>query len=625
MGMELQVMTVTKGCTPDKPYAFTVDDDTKDERTVLLVMPLGGAESGLYRSPKAGESVLVGVQTSGSDPSSTTYYLMGYLPSSDNPFTRAAGSGGTLQDATGDVVNASGEVFRYQQTGKKTENVGEERYSEIGFYHKQTSWKPDTDKAADYADIKTTAETKDGKTVVTAGDPPFIDLVNIHSTGDIHESAVNHHRIEARRLELLADSEPTEEEEKKKKEEKEKKERDALKAGNIRVKAGQDITIEAGGSLTLKAGRGSITISDSGVTISHQLMRNLPNAADASVSLNAREGISIAGEAVDISADHSWSIGEKLGSSAGGAAGALSLNAREINVTTPEWLPQLAVQVAYGLSYIQKIAQGALAIDPQSDDYRKNGALITKTIISNLKNLGDLFFTYKKFQSLMGKFRNFNAEASGDRMYAEAVVEEVEALQRARENPTDAELGDKYVEAFNKTQGIKRLREREKPFFDISPALQFLDGSYCPPYQQVATAMELVLTLIKTTFTNVERFMELEGNDLDTFNYASIVVTNATIMGFTSAMLLLNRGLDGAAGLCLGFDGSVVTKAARDQVFYAVTKEKGAATATMVPRWVKAGVGAAWGITKANNLVGSITTAVSDFKKLKADPKAEVL
>ena len=80
--MDLLEMTVDAGCAAGTPYQFTALDASGTRVTVKMVMPLGGNESGLYRSPKAGEKVLV-AYTSG-----TIYYLMGYLPGGDggNPF-----------------------------------------------------------------------------------------------------------------------------------------------------------------------------------------------------------------------------------------------------------------------------------------------------------------------------------------------------------------------------------------------------------------------------------------------------------------------------------------------------------------------------------------------------------
>ena len=110
--MKLLEMIVTGECVNDNPYRFHArNPNGTAEHTVNIVMPLGGAESGLYRSPRKGESVLV-AENDGGD--SNMYYLMGYLPDSEQPFT------------TGDknkVIDDGGEIFRYKKTGKNGPDV----------------------------------------------------------------------------------------------------------------------------------------------------------------------------------------------------------------------------------------------------------------------------------------------------------------------------------------------------------------------------------------------------------------------------------------------------------------------------------------------------------------------
>jgi hypothetical protein len=50
--MKLMEKVVADACRTDNPYEFTVKDSGGGETmAVKLLMPLGGAESGLYRSP----------------------------------------------------------------------------------------------------------------------------------------------------------------------------------------------------------------------------------------------------------------------------------------------------------------------------------------------------------------------------------------------------------------------------------------------------------------------------------------------------------------------------------------------------------------------------------------------
>ncbi|MDR3160113.1 MAG: hypothetical protein LBU28_00685, partial [Spirochaetaceae bacterium] len=61
------------------PYQFYATENTWDTATdrivINIVMPIGGAETGLYRFPKIGESVLV------DEDDANNFYLLGYVPS----------------------------------------------------------------------------------------------------------------------------------------------------------------------------------------------------------------------------------------------------------------------------------------------------------------------------------------------------------------------------------------------------------------------------------------------------------------------------------------------------------------------------------------------------------------
>ena len=161
------------------PFTFYIRGTENQPQEVKIIMPLGGTQAGLFRYPRVREKVLVGVE-------GASRYLMGYIPTNPQDFETA----GMFQN------DGRGEVFRYRQTGKTRPPEGE-AYSEIGFSHEKTSWIPaDADL---YSDIQ-----RDPKTKVPT-EAPKIDRIHMHSTGDIHESAVNHHQVKARRLELLSE------------------------------------------------------------------------------------------------------------------------------------------------------------------------------------------------------------------------------------------------------------------------------------------------------------------------------------------------------------------------------------------------------------------------------------
>ncbi|MDR0684531.1 MAG: hypothetical protein LBF83_05330 [Spirochaetaceae bacterium] len=304
--MKLLEMIVTGECVNDNPYRFHArNPNGTAEHTVHIVMPLGGAESGLYRSPRKGESVLV-AENDGGD--SNMYYLMGYLPDSEQPFT------------TGDknkVIDDSGEIFRYKKTGKNGPDG--EKYSEIGFYSKPTSWRM----------------TEGGD------DTPKIDRISIHSTGDLHEDSINHHKTSAKRFELLVNCGDGDGEgevagsggqENKRPFGDGKGDDSELYAGDAHIRARNRLILKAGEEIRLQVGRSAIIISDDGITItSKKSQKN--NAAipwDTVINLTPRDGITMFGQNVNVGAAYNFSLRESAGGAVSSLGGVMRLSARDL-------------------------------------------------------------------------------------------------------------------------------------------------------------------------------------------------------------------------------------------------------------------------------------------------------
>jgi hypothetical protein len=291
--MDIFEMIVSVGCTNENPYRFQAHiPGNSAGHTVQMVMPLGGAESGLYRSPRVGETVLVVRRGNGN---SDTYYLMGYLPGMDQPFT------------TGDenkVIDDGGEVFRYKKTGKNAPD--DEGYSEIGFYNKPTSWKMKDD----------------------GGDYPKIDRISIHSTGDLHENSVNHHRTSARRFELLVDcaegeGRPFGDSE---------GDDSALYAGDAHFRVKNRLVIKAGEEIRLQVGRSAVIISDDGITITSKKSKknNVALPWDTVINLTPRDGVTMFGQNVNVGAAYNFSLRESAGGSVSSLGGVMRLSARDL-------------------------------------------------------------------------------------------------------------------------------------------------------------------------------------------------------------------------------------------------------------------------------------------------------
>jgi hypothetical protein len=352
------------------PYQFYARIGSNEPIVVNIVMPVGGKETGFYRYPKAGEEILV-------DSVGSESYLMGYIPSvtdAANSFLTNVKEDESTEAFDGEraaLENEEGMILRYQQTGKKAPSSEDvtDRYSEIGFYHRQTQW-PSTDSQYKGVPPKRNAGELDSvysARLVTAGFPkntnesgkfdtsmrsdeliksgkpkesdaahiarvtaptvfPAIDQINIQSTGDIHTTAQNYQKFKAKRFELLVDAEedvlPLGDNQ---------GDDSVLHAGDAHIRAGNRVVIKAGDEIILQVGKTVLKISDGELNVISKLINsNVTNAYDATLSMSGEDGVSLAGLSVDISAINDFSIGDTLGGGIESELGIVSIGGREI-------------------------------------------------------------------------------------------------------------------------------------------------------------------------------------------------------------------------------------------------------------------------------------------------------
>jgi hypothetical protein len=373
--MQFKKMTVCNdsGMVPDadkdtlvpvntnNPYQFYATTNTADNEkkvVVTIVMPLGGVQSGLFRFPRVGESVMVGVPGEDDADMSGTNYLMGYLPDTS----------GNYFDSTGtshpEMLDREGEVFRYKKSG---ENSSENSYSEIGFYKQPADW-PVYKKNADGTVYK---KSEDSPPEIEGY--PDIDRINIQSTGDIQSSAENHHLVMAKRFELLAGFPKIDH--------KTDRTKDgvrplgdnpgddsALHAGDAHIRAGNRVVIKAEEEICLQVGRSVISISDEGITIKSKITNsNFENLLDATLSLSPRDGVSMFGQDVNISSGKGFQLGDTYGGSISSTVGVVSINGREIGLGSYDTVEYLITVGIAGVKLIQSIASGSLALDEERD------------------------------------------------------------------------------------------------------------------------------------------------------------------------------------------------------------------------------------------------------------------
>ncbi|MDR2864419.1 MAG: DUF2345 domain-containing protein [Spirochaetaceae bacterium] len=395
-----------------KAYTFKaklLNDSASSTVDVFLVMPVGGVETGLYRSPQAGDYVLVGEQDSGN----TVRYLLGYLPRPANamlaPQNFDSETLTKIKSNKGDereifispaAVAKKGMSLRYKKTGVNDanqqlwHNEGSDtspdfsksasapmEYSEIGFYSDMT---PFTAKRKDPNGNKQTYY-------------PDIDRINIQSTGDIHSTAANHHLMKGKRFEILADVDETDHT---------KTEFDAkdlplgdapgddfrLSKGDIQIRADGRVIIKAGKEITLQVGRTKLTIKDGKLEASSRQIKgsNITTDFDATLTLDSRAGSTLTGSTVTISSEYYFSLLDAMGSFISGSFGGLSLSGKNVgvNALTPSgYAGQFAILTNETVWNSVLLALAAAEGKGKNPDINPEIFTTCKSMVKNLTNL----------------------------------------------------------------------------------------------------------------------------------------------------------------------------------------------------------------------------------------------
>lgn len=347
-------------------YAVKQKNNSGTETEVVIVrimMPLGGELNGLYRFPRVGEKVVVAVE-------GTAHYLMGYLPGAETPFSE------TRDDKTEntDPFDKQGQVLRYKKTG---ENDSNRPYSEIGFYSETTEWK----------EKEGAANTK----VDDASGLPVVDKVKIVSTGDVETSAQNYNEVSAKRIGLYAGYNDDISDRKIKQTENLKnnassfdvkafpvlpqdhKDQDpAFFQGDIQMRAKKRIVLKAEDTIEIVAGNSMIRLDSTGISlVSRKSSISAVNAWDSSITLSAREGVSIFGEKVSMDAALRFSISESFGSSISGLGGVMRIVAHDLMSKTLCKASYVLKGVSASVSFATNIASMGMGMDQDYNDTEK--------------------------------------------------------------------------------------------------------------------------------------------------------------------------------------------------------------------------------------------------------------
>jgi hypothetical protein len=283
---------------------------------------------------------------------------------------------------------------------------------------------------------------------------------------------------------------------------------------------------------------------------------------------------------VGITADRAWSVTDKVGAGITGTVGALSLGGREISARTAEFLGQAGSQVAYLLDYILKLTMGGMALKDTPDEKSVNAA---ETVMEGAQMLADMIFLIFKVVGVQDKFDKHK----GDRIRANVVASIKEVYPRM----SDEEINQRATEIHTDHQALYHEITGRNKKAEFDPSQLFFIGTYLEPYEKVASALDMILDMTEFVHSTIALGFLDNTEVLDKLNYAFLVIEETIISTLTSTMLLIAGGglmgpeLVGSAALALGFDGSVVIKAAREKEFYAVAKEKGATTIPLAAKW----------------------------------------
>jgi hypothetical protein len=139
----------------------------------------------------------------------------------------------------------------------------------------------------------------------------------------------------------------------------------------------------------------------------------------------------------------------------------------------------------------------------------------------------------------------------------------------------------------------------------------------------------MILDITKKAYQEIETWTKWTGEKLDKLNFSALIIDNALINSVTLGMMVSaltgKDALNGAAGLSLGFDGSVTLKASKDQKFYATVESEAAAPVPLTTGWITHGIVTSSALGAAEKLASNIRESVEMAKSTKDPEKKEAL
>ncbi|MBO4520666.1 MAG: hypothetical protein J5787_05615 [Alphaproteobacteria bacterium] len=324
--------------------ASSTPSPEKKAAKVKIMMPLGGKLNGLYRFPRVGEKVVVAVE-------GTAHYLMGYLPTAENAFS-----------STTDDFKEEGLVLRYKKSGK---NASGKEYSEIAFRRKDTKW-PTSDSSLKNETDSTYNSTKKQYY-------PYVDNVEISSTGDIVSEAKNFNKLDGERVLLQSkfltsdniDSTGTSSVKEMTVKE------DTIGKGDLFLNADRRIVLKAREGFAVEVGGCTLSITPSGISIKAGKLDGAPvgeGPFDASLSLSVKGGVDMTGRSMSGDFNRGVSFSDAFGGAFDLETGMVSVNGTSVSLGAMTTLSAIDKSVVGLASLIAQIASVPLSADTENED-----------------------------------------------------------------------------------------------------------------------------------------------------------------------------------------------------------------------------------------------------------------
>lgn len=308
---------------------------------VNFIQPVGGYGQGLFRMPRVGDRILVLGVPSAVKGKSDTYYLLGYLPGDEMPFTTAEELERRETDETYKTALPEEMMsLRFRTTGEEVKSEDLENKmgirraklpnncSELAFYNTHVGSKWDKDKKT-WKDVDLSND-KDPVTKELFNRDRKV-LANLQSTGDIQFSANHNLEMSARNLTFKGTGW-----EGQWAEGKDKKGRDIweLPEAKVSFDAINKFVVEAEDSITFKVGHNSITIAQGGISIKAPRCTDVTGPADASIMLKPITGVTVSGLNCKVSGLMTTTIGDPLGAQASFSSGTTTLSGAIVTQNT---------------------------------------------------------------------------------------------------------------------------------------------------------------------------------------------------------------------------------------------------------------------------------------------------